>query len=535
MKSPTEGRKDRFVASRWGAGIFALALSAALTVLVATVVQGGGLPGGVAGRPPGRADFAAAALLSLLGGSALALYGLLFQPARLRTWRRLLLLALLVLLWLAVAKLFLAVTLPDPGRRYLAFMLPMAAVPMLVAGLLDVGLGLVVTVVLGVFTALVGFSRLDPTASVQLPREILQMVTVFFLGGLTGVFVVKAAERSSRYLLAGGGIAAVTFLTLLGFWLTAPDRRAVDVVWMLAASGMGGVLSAVMGLGAAAIIGPVFGITTRFQLMSLAQLHHPLLRRLQQEAPGTFHHSALVGNLAERAADLIDADALLVRAGCYFHDIGKLAKPAYYIENQTGETSPYDSLDPQASAKMVIQHVSEGLELARKHGVPEAVRAFIPEHHGTRLVTYFFRKASAADPNTDPETFRYQGPRPQSRETAIVMLADSVEAVVRSSADRSAARVEALVQAVIAERAAEGQLEECDLTLRDLRTIRDSFIATLRGVYHARIEYPAPAAGEQTAVDDALAATLPPPAPLRTPMDGTEPPAEATRSLAPPT
>jgi cyclic-di-AMP phosphodiesterase PgpH len=404
-------------------------------------------------------------------------------------------------------------------------MLPMAAAPMLVAGLLDIGLGLLVTLVLGMLTSFVGFSRLDPGLSLQLPRDVLQMVAVFLLGGLAGVFVVKRAERANRYLMAGGAVAAVTFVTLLAFWLMSGERRAIDLMWMFSASTLGGVFSALVGLGAGTIVGPLFGITTRIQLMSLAQLEHPLLRRLQQEAPGTFHHSAIVGNLAERAADLIGADALLVRAGCYFHDIGKLVKPSYYIENQASGENPYDNLTPQASARMVIEHVSAGMELARRHRVPDRVRAFIPEHHGTRLVTYFFRKAFAEDPGVDPEPFRYLGPKPQTRETAIVMLADSVEAVVRSSHDRSPARIEGLVQAVIAERAAEGQLEQCELTLRDLKTIRDSFIATLRGVYHARIEYPAPSAAEQTAV----AALMRAPPTLPRPMDGTAPPEEATQ------
>ena len=504
-----------------------LGVSAALTLVLGFVPQGGaagGLDVGAAAQKTTHAiNLTAAAVMSLMAAGSMGLYAYLYQPQALRTWRRLLLLAVLVVLWMAVAKLFLAVTLPDLNRRYLAFMLPMAAAPMLIAALLETGIALTVTVVLGLLTAFAGFSRLDLSVSLQLPRDVLQLVTVFLLAGLAGVFVVSRAERSSRYLLAGTAIASVTFLSLLVFWLISTDRQAVDLLWMVSASSLHGVLSAVLGVGSAAIIGPVFGITTRLQLMALAQLNHPLLRRLQQEAPGTFHHSTLVGNLAERAADLIGADALLVRTGCYFHDIGKLAKPGYYIENQTDHESPYDSLTPQASARIVIDHVGAGIDLARRHGVPERVRAFIPEHHGTRLVTYFFRKAYAEDPVTDPEPFRYLGPRPQSRETAIVMLADSVEAVVRSSHDRSPARVEVLVQAVIAERAAEGQLEECDLTLRDLKTIRDSFIATLRGVYHARIEYPAPSAGEQAAVAAAMSA----PPPLARPMDGTSLPEEA--------
>jgi putative nucleotidyltransferase with HDIG domain len=517
--------------ARWGVALFMVGLAAALTLVLSSLPpQTGAITEGVAQgvaqvRAPGLLDRLAAALVSLMAAGALGLYAFLFLPRGFTTFRRMLLLGLVVVAWLTVAKLFLALTLPDHNQRYLAFMLPMAAAPMLIAALLDIGLGLVATVVLGLLTALVGFGRLDPGLSLQLPRDVLQMVTVFVLGGLAGVFVVKRAERANRYLMAGASVATVTLLTLLSFWLMSSDRQAMDLVWMVAASGLGGVLSAVVGMGGGSIVGPVFGITTRIQLMALAQLNHPLLRRLQQEAPGTFHHSAIVGNLAERAADLIDADALLVRAGCYFHDIGKLVKPSYYIENQTNGESPYDTLTPQASASLVIEHVSAGVELARRHGVPERVRAFIPEHHGTRLVTYFFRKAFGEDPATDPEPFRYLGPKPQSRETAIVMLADSVEAVVRSSHDRSPARIETLVQAVIAERASEGQLEQCELTLRDLKTIRDSFIATLRGVYHARIEYPAPSPGEESVI----AATMAAPPHLPRPMDGTAPPEEATQ------
>jgi putative nucleotidyltransferase with HDIG domain len=215
-----------------------------------------------------------------------------------------------------------------------------------------------------------------------------------------------------------------------------------------------------------------------------------------------------------------------VRVGCYFHDIGKVAKPIYYIENQLQGENPHDKLAPSASAKVVADHVFTGMELAKRYRVPTRVRAFIPEHHGTRLVTYFYRKAAADDASTDPERFRYPGPRPQTIETAIVMLADSVEAVVRSSRDRSAERIDSLVEAVIAERVTEGQFDECEITLRDLKTIGDSFKNTLRGVYHPRIEYPAPTSAERAAVTAARS-----PEPLMGPMDGTAPPIE----IEPPT
>jgi putative nucleotidyltransferase with HDIG domain len=507
------------------ATLFSASLAAGLVLALAPGLHGPG--------QAGAHDGAAAVLVSLLAAGALGLYVFVFQPRELRGVRRLLLLALMLVLSVAVAKLFLSITLSDHERRYLPYLLPLAAPAMLVATLLDTGLAVVVAVALALLTAFAGYEL--PGARgflLQHPLEPLQMATTFLLASLVGVSAVHRAARASRYLRAGGAVAAVTFVSLLAYWLLYPDRQATDPLWMIVAAALAGLLAAVITVGATLILGPVFGITTRMQLMALVQLDHPLLQQLQEQAPGTFHHSVIVGNLAERAADLIGADALLVRVGCYFHDIGKVAKPAYYIENQTQGVSPYDTLSPDESAAMVSNHVRAGVEMARRHRVPEPVRAFIPEHHGTRLVTFFYRKAAALDPATDPEKFRYPGPKPQSRETAIVMLADSVEAVVRSSRDRSPERIEALVAAVVAERTAEGQLDECELTLRDLRTIVESFTTTLRAVYHARIDYPAPAAGERSTVAAALGAPAPgapalgAPAPLVGPMDGTAPPPE---------
>src|SRR5207237_9142329 len=253
-------------------------------------------------------------------------------------------------------------------------------------------------------------------------------------------------------------------------------------------------------------------LATLLHLRQLGDLSHPLRRDLQAPAPGSFRHSVIVGNLAERAAGLIGADSLLLRVGCYLHDIGKIAKPEYYIENQIDTANPHDKLQPNVSARLVSEHVRIGLKLTGRYRLPARVRAFIPEHHGTRLVTYFYRKASAHDPSTDPEKFRYPGPRPQSRETAIVMLADSVEAVVRSSRDRSHERIGELVDGVIAERLAEGQFDECDLTMRDLRVIADSFKTTLRGIYHPRIEYPSPTKAELKKAGPPGVAYLKPPA-----------------------
>ncbi len=453
-------------------------------------------------------------LIAVLAGAFIGLYLYLFQPPEVNTNRRLVMYGLLVVLWVAGAKVFFSQALPDSDRLYLAYMLPIAAAPMLIAALLDAGLALFTAALLAVVATFAGFYMPDARQSLSTgPMESLQMVTTILLTGFVGVFAVRNAERMNNYASAGAGVGLMTIVSLFAFWLLLPDKDGIDLIWILGAGVVAGVASVVITMGGAYVLGAVFGVATRVQLMELAQLSHPLLRQLQEKAPGTFHHSVIVGNLAERAADLTGADALLVRVGCYFHDIGKIAKPGYYIENQMGGQNPHDRLDPAASAKMVSEHVRAGLRITGKHRIPSKVRAFIPEHHGTRLVTYFYRKAALEDPNADAEKFRYPGPKPQTKETAIVMLADSVEAVVRSSKDRSHERIDELVDGVIRERFNEGQLDESDLTMRDLKVIAESFKATLRGIYHERIEYPEPTAGEiQAAGSAASVAFMKPPA-----------------------
>ena len=468
---------------------------------------------------------AAAVLVALLGALALGGYLYLFQPREASSLPRLLLLALLVVLWVAAAKLLLAQALPDNDRLFLAYLLPVAAAPMLVAALLDAGLAVAVAAVLALLVTFAGFYQPDARSVVAgNPTEAFQMASVFTLGGLVGIYGVHRAERVNRYLAAGAGVAFVSFIGLLVFWLLDPRREALDLPWALLATSLGGLLSAVITVGAFIVLGLLFGITTRVQLMELAQVNHPLLRRLQAEAPGTFHHSVVVSSLGERAADLVGADSLLVRVGCYYHDIGKMMRPSFYIENQLESRNPHERLDPYTSARIIAAHVAGGMELARKHRLPAQVRAFISEHHGTRLVTYFYRKASQENPDVDSRLFAYAGPKPQSKETAIVMLADSVESVVRSSRDRSPERIDALVDAVISERLGERQLEECDLTLRDLKLIGESFKATLRGVYHPRIEYPPPTEEEREAVAARFLERVP-----SAPIDGTAPPIEIER------
>jgi len=475
-------------------------------------------------------DLEAVVLLALVVGTTLAAYLLLLHPEVLRGWQRSLLMAVIVAGIVLLAKIYMPLVLPDTRRQFFQFAFPAAAVPMLVASLFDAGLAVAITglsALLLTFTAIylpnlsgvVGLTALQP----------LEMTAAFFFSGLAGLLVVNRADRFNRFLAAGVAVAFATAAVLLSFWLLEPSRHPADLGWLLLSSSLNGLLSSLLTVGTFVLLGSVFNISTRVQLMELAQLNQPLLRRLQEEAPGTFHHSILVGNLGERAADLIGADSLLVRVGCYYHDIGKLSRPGYFIENQLGGDNPHDELDPLASSRIVQEHVRHGLELARKHRLPEQVRAFTVEHHGSRLVAYFYRKAAEEDPDIDPGLFTYPGPRPQSKETAIAMLADSTEAIVRASRDHSPDAIDRLVEGVVAERLTESQFDDSDLTLRDLRRIADSFKATLRAIYHPRIEYPEPSPAERARQQRASGRVMPRPA------DGAVPavPAAATAVARP--
>ena len=278
------------------------------------------------------------------------------------------------------------------------------------------------------------------------------------------------------------------------------------MVQLSAAATGGALIATVVTLGSFALLGNLFGILTASQLLELSNPTQPLLRRLLVETPGTYHHSLMVGNLAERAASAIGADPLLARAAAYYHDVGKLANPLAFIENQASGDNIHDRLEPEDSATILRQHVRDGIDLASKARLPKPLIAFIPEHHGTATMGFIYGKAraaaaaplggesdrdgKAAADAVDQSRFRHGGPKPQSREAAILMLSDGVEASVRSLSSRDEATIRAMVGQIIQERLADGQLNECELTIRDLDKIQEAFVGQLMGMYHQRIAYP---------------------------------------------
>jgi putative nucleotidyltransferase with HDIG domain len=401
---------------------------------------------------------------------------------------------LLLSVLLLVAVFALKVT---AGRAWLPYALPLAAVPMLVAVLLDAGVAMVMTALLSILAAAVNASGLEMAAYV-------------LLGGMAGIVGVRRGDRLWVFVQAGIGVFVVQGVVVVMFALLgdqAPQTQDVTGVLQLigaAAVSAGG--AAVAAVGTFAVLGSVFGIVTVFQLLELANPSQPLLRRLLVETPGTYHHSLMVGNLAETAAEAIGADALLARVAAYYHDIGKLSNPVGFIENQAGGENIHDELDPETSAQLLKSHVSEGIDIAYRAGLPKAIIAFIPQHHGTAVMSYFYARAKeqaaapyggldtaegkkAADA-VDVRRFRHGGPKPQSREAAITMLADSVEASVRSLNSRDEGAIRAMVTRIIEERIADDQFDECDLTLRDIELIREAFVKQLLGMYHQRVAYP---------------------------------------------
>lgn len=424
-------------------------------------------------------------LLSMLVIALLLLWTWRFRR---EFWHRnnvLLLLGLLLLITVFALKL-------TAGRAWLPYAMPIATVGMLVTVLLDGGAAMVLTGLLAVLAAAVNGGGLE-------------LAAYSMLGGIAGIVTVRRGDRLAVFIQAGVAVFLVDAVVIVTFALLDGQdvRGAIELIAASAVSAGGSVVAAV---GSFAVIGSLFGILTVFQLLELANPSQPVLRRLLVETPGTYHHSLMVGNLAERASEAIGADALVARVAAYYHDIGKLANPVAFIENQAGGDNLHDELDPETSAQLLKSHVSEGIEIAYKSGLPKALIAFIPQHHGTAVMSYFYSRAkdAAAAPFGGLETaegrkaaeavdvrrFRHGGPKPQSREAAIIMLADSVEASVRSLSARDEAAIRAMVARIFEERIADDQFDECDLTLRDLERIREAFVGQLLGMYHQRIAYP---------------------------------------------
>lgn len=419
---------------------------------------------------PGRALGAFVYNLALLATFGLLLY--FFRPAVYRDFRHILLIALLIGSFVGAAAVV-------AGSAWPTELIPIAFPALVVAALWDGRLALNLSLVLGV---LLGG---------QTPFLGMSVLFTLVMGGAAASLGARVARRRSHTwayiaIIAGAYVVAAVTIGLLR------SRAAPEILASAVWGTLNAVASALIAVGFLPLFEVFTRITTDQTLLELSDMNHPLLQRLQREAAGTFAHSLNVANLAEAAARAVDAHALLTRVGAYFHDIGKILKPQYYIENQPQGRNPHDKLKPATSAAIVRGHVIEGLKLAEEAKLPGCVQAFIAEHHGTQPISFFYDRARELDPASEPDLrdFAYPGPRPRSRETAIVMLADSIESAARVLPDPTPDRIRALVDRIVESKTAQGQLDEAPLTLGELSRIKEQFVIGLSGIYHQRIDYP---------------------------------------------
>ena len=410
-----------------------------------------------------------------------------YRAPMIRDLSKLLLLGVLLAGTIAVSKFsyFLltafADKFPTVNPASIVYAIPVAAGAMLTTLLFDTHMGLIFSFVMSLMMGIVA------------PEEPL-FALYSFVGSVVAVFSVITCHRRTQLLRAGLAVSVVNVIVVIAINFYEAAQLNLKTVFDLLFGAGGGLLSGLIVSGFLPGLESLFTVTTDIRLLELLDLNHPLLRRLSVQAPGTYYHSMMVSNLAEAATEAVGENPLLARVCCYYHDIGKLLKPDYYIENQMGHGNRHDKLSPQLSSLVVASHVKEGLDLAREYKLPPAIIDIIPQHHGTRLMTYFYTRAQknrAPDqPPINENDFRYPGPRPQTKIAAIIMLADGVEAASRVLDNPIPARITALVEKMVTTIYLDGQLSESDLTLRDLRTIQQSFVKVLSGQFHQRIEYP---------------------------------------------
>ena len=405
-----------------------------------------------------------------------ALYALRRQSSPMDDLRSLLLISFTFLFFLTLGRLII------PYRTVIPFIFPTAAFGLTLATAFSLETGLIFSVILSLLVAY------------GLPGSL--EITIFYLvGSFCGILVLGRGRNIGSFFRASVAMSAANVLIILAYRLSDPVTDWVGLATLIGASIVNGLAAASATLILQFIYSQSLGITTALQLLDISRPDHPLLQFMLRNSPGSYQHSLQVANLAEQAAESINADSLLVRVGALYHDAGKAMNPQFFIENQIkGNPNPHEGLDPLTSAGVIVKHIADGVALARKYNLPPRLQDFIREHHGTMITRYQYNRAVTENGNdeskVDIEAYRYPGPCPRSRETALLMLADGCEARARAELPKDEIELRVMVKKVIDKCLIEGQLDNTRLTLNDLVKITDSFTSTLMGVYHQRIIYP---------------------------------------------
>ncbi|MDP4171016.1 MAG: HD family phosphohydrolase [Bacillota bacterium] len=366
----------------------------------------------------------------------------------------------------------------------MGYLFPAAMGGLLIKILIDEKLAIITSMILAVCGSLIFNEGVAGTLNMGAGTYIL-------FSSLAGVLFLSTQNHRSKILQAGLFSAAINVVTIISLlFLRNGQFSGVEYGFYFLAALGSGIVSSVLTIGLLPFLEASFGILSMMKLIELSNPNHPLLRKILTEAPGTYHHSVMVANLAESACEAIGADGLLARVGCYYHDIGKTKRPNFFIENQLNLDNPHDRLPPEKSARIIMSHVTDGSAILKKYRLPNEIVDIAEQHHGTSLLKFFFHKANQGETSSNESDFRYPGPKAQTKESAIIGIADSVEAAVRSIAQPTPNQIEALVKKIIADRLEDGQLSECDLTLKELQVVSYTLCETLKGIFHSRIEYP---------------------------------------------
>lgn len=385
---------------------------------------------------------------------------------------------------LAIILMQLVSIIESEFELLIAFLFPTAFVAMIIRLLINERIALTMSIIT---SATAGIILQDGIAS------IIQMELVLYIlfGSMTSIYLLGETARRSSIMKASLGVV-LSNIVFISFYLlmTQSSYTWKELIFYGVAAIVSGVLSSSMTIGLLPFFESTFGILSDMKLIELSNPNHPLLKKILIEAPGTYHHSVMVANLADTACESIGANGLLARVGAYYHDIGKTVRPAYFIENQHGEKNPHDTLPPERSRDIIIAHAEDGAQLLEKHKMPSEIVDIARQHHGTSLLKFFLFKAKEEGQEVEEAAYRYAGPKPQTKEIAIISIADSVEAAVRSMKDPTTEKISQLVQAIVSDKLQDGQFDECDLSMKELTVIQKTICETLNGIFHSRIEYP---------------------------------------------
>ncbi|WRP05314.1 HD family phosphohydrolase [Rossellomorea aquimaris] len=366
----------------------------------------------------------------------------------------------------------------------IAFIFPAAFTGMILRILLNERIAMMMVFILSACSSIVFHQQFSGSIDME-----IAIYTLF--SGVSGILFLVSRNQRSNILRAGIYVALVNIL-ILAFLvlLSGTSYSNSEYVYYLVFALVSGISSSILTIGFLPFFEAGFGILSSMRLVELSSPTQPLLKKLLTDAPGTYHHSVMVANLAESACESIGANGLLARVGCYYHDVGKSKRPHFFIENQLNMENPHDRVSPETSRDVIISHASDGADMLRKHKLPKEIVDIAEQHHGTTLLKFFYYKAKEQGKDVKEEDYRYPGPKPQTREAAVISIADSVEAAVRSKKSPTQGEIQQLVHSIVQDRLQDGQFNECDLSLKQLETVKKSLCETLNGIFHPRIEYP---------------------------------------------